>query len=85
MFLSIGPLVDILATLLDDPQELALLFSEAQERADGDLIDDMWRHDQPETALVLDALGRHLPDKKRAKAARKAAMQHRSWRANLHR
>lgn len=85
MFLSIGPLVDILATLLDDPQELALMFSEAQERADGDLIDDMWRHDLPETALVLDALGRHLPDKKRAKAARKAAMQHRSWRANLHR
>jgi hypothetical protein len=42
----------------------------------------MWRHDQPETIELLEALGRHLTDKKMAKAARKAAFKHRSWLAN---
>jgi hypothetical protein len=47
-----------------------------------DLIEDMWRHDQPETVEVLEALGRHLTDKQMAKAARKAVVKHRSWLAN---
>ena len=53
-----------------------------QARAIDDLIDDMWRHDQSETLEVLEALGRSLTDKRVAKAARKAALQHRSWIAN---
>jgi hypothetical protein len=42
----------------------------------------MWRHPAAETGLVLDTLGKYLPDRKLAKAARKAAMRHRSWMAN---
>jgi hypothetical protein len=82
MFVDIGPLVDMLATQLDDPSSLDQLFRGVQARAIDDLIDDMWRHDQRETLPVLEALGRSLTDKKLAKAARKAALQHRSWMAN---
>ena len=46
------------------------------------LLEFFWRHAAPETAPVLDTLGRHLSDPKLAKAARKAAMRHRSWLAN---
>lgn len=72
--------VDILAGELDDPDELCEAFL-----ADPDplrLLDDMWRQATPETVLVLDMLGSHLKDPKLAKAARKAAMRHRSWMAN---
>jgi hypothetical protein len=55
---------------------------QAQEMTFDDLIEDMWRHDQPETVEVLEALGRHLTDKQMAKAARKAVVKHRSWLAN---
>ncbi len=82
MFIDVGPLVDTLATLLDEPDTLDTIFRNVQERAIDDLIDDMWRHDQPETIEVLEALGRHLSDKSMAKAARKAAIKHRSWLAN---
>lgn len=84
-FLDLGPLVDLLSTLLDTPELAALLFAEVQNQADDDMIEEMVRHDQPETIEVLDVLGRHLDDKKMAKSARKAAMRHRSWIANLHR
>ncbi len=47
-----------------------------------EIVGDLWRVDDPATAPVLDALGRHHLDRNVAKAARKAAMQHRSWRAN---
>jgi len=50
-----------------------------------DWLEELWRHDQPETIEILDVLGAHLPDRKRAKAARKAAIKHRSWKANRHR
>jgi hypothetical protein len=46
------------------------------------LLESMWRHPAPETAVVLDALSRHLADRTLAKAARKAAVRHRSWIAN---
>jgi hypothetical protein len=65
---------------LDDPKELCTLFGAAQEPLR--LLENMWRHPAPETAPVLDALGRHLPDRTLAKAARKAAVRHRSWIAN---
>lgn len=81
-FFDISPLVDILATTLDDPPVLCDLFAQTYSQAHGDLLEDLWRHDQPETIEILETLGRHLPDKKLAKACRKAAMQHRSWKAN---
>ena len=84
MFLDLGPLVDILSSLLDEPDELCRLFIEAStDAADpGDMIEALWRHDQPETLPVLETLGRSLSDRRLAKAARKAVMKHRSWLAN---
>ena len=46
------------------------------------MLEFFWRHPAPETAAVLDVLGRHLPDRALAKQARKAAFKHRSWMAN---
>ncbi len=81
-FIDIGPFVDMIYTLIDEPADLDKVFRKTQEMALDDLIDDMWRHDQPETVEVLEALGRHLTDKRLAKAARKAVIKHRSWLAN---
>ncbi|KLO25708.1 hypothetical protein ABW16_22170 [Mycolicibacter heraklionensis] len=82
-FVDIGAMVDIFAVNLDDPDELCDLFTTGPD-ADQPfrLLDGMWRHPAPETAQVLDVLGEHLTDRKLAKAARKAAMRHRSWMAN---
>ncbi len=79
-FVDTAVLVDVLAGSVDDPKELCTLFSAAQDPLQ--LLESMWRHPAPETAPVLDALGRHLPDRALAKAARKAAVRHRSWIAN---
>ncbi len=84
-FLDVGPLVDLLATVLDAPDALSELFARSYAMADDDLLEELWRHDQPETIEILDALGKHLPDKQLAKAARKAALKHRSWMANRQR
>ncbi len=84
-FLDVGPMVDMLSTLLDEPDTLAALFLTSYDAIDGDFLEDLWRHDQPETIEILDTLGAHLPDRKLAKAARKAALKHRSWMANRHR
>lgn len=84
-FVAIGPLVDLLSTLLDEPDMLADLFLTSYDAVDGDLLEELWRHDQPETIEILDTLGAHLPDRKLAKVARKAALKHRSWMANRHR
>lgn len=81
-FMDMAPMVDVLATALDEPSMLCELFVHADEHAEGDLLEELWRHDQPETIEILDTLGRHLPDKKLAKACRKAAIRHRSWTAN---
>ena len=59
------------------------MFSNAPHSADQfAALEQMWRHPAAETAAVLDALGEHLPDRKLAKAARKAAIRHRSSIAN---
>jgi hypothetical protein len=79
-FVDVAVLVDVLADSVDDAKELCSLFTAAPEPLE--LLDSMWRHPAPETVVVLDALGRHLPDSKLAKAARKAAVRHRSWIAN---
>lgn len=81
-FIDIAPMIDVLATALDEPSVLCELFVQANEHAEGGLLDELWRHDQPETIEILDTLGRHLPDKKLAKSCRKAALRHRSWTAN---
>ena len=82
-FVNVGTFVDILAATIDDPDEMCELFTSAPSADQPDvMLQQMWRHPGPETAAVLDALGRHLPDRKLAKSARKAAMQHRSWMAN---
>jgi hypothetical protein len=84
-FVDIGPFIDMIHTLVNEPADL---FRQAQEMALDDLIEGMWRHDQPETPEtpetpeVLEALGRHLTDKQQAKAVRKAVIKHRSWLAN---
>lgn len=83
-FIDIGPIVDLLSTVLDAPDALAELFAQAYSLGDVDLIEELWRHDQPETIEILDALGKHLTDKKLAKSVRKAALKHRSWMANRH-
>lgn len=84
-FLDIAPIVDLLATVLDAPDVLSELFTETYAKLDDDLMEELWRHEQPETIEILEVLGKHLPDKKLAKAARKAAIKHRSWMANRQR
>lgn len=79
-FVDVAVLVDVLAESLESPEELCSLFAGLSDPSQ--LLDDIWRHPAPETALVLDALGRHLPDRALAKAARKAAVRHQSWMAN---
>jgi len=80
---DIGVFVDILAANLDDPEELCEMFASAPHSADQfAALEQMWRYPAAETQSVLDALGQHLPDPKLAKAARKAAVKHRSWMAN---
>lgn len=80
---DIGVFVDVLAASLDDPDELCEMFANAPQTADQyTALEQMWQHPAPETQLVLDAIGQHHPDRKVAKAARKAAIKHRSWMAN---
>ncbi|OBE99646.1 hypothetical protein [Mycobacterium sp. 852002-10029_SCH5224772] len=79
-FVDVAVLVDVLSSTLESPEELCDLFAGMSDPSQ--LLEDIWRHPAPETALVLDALGRHLPDRTLAKAARKAAVRHRSWMAN---
>lgn len=79
-FIDMTVIVDVLAAGVDDPKELCEFFGSFPEPFG--LLDDMWRHPAPETAVVLDALGHHLQHKALAKAARKAAVKHRSWLAN---
>ena len=81
--IDIGVFVDVLAARLDEPEELCEMFSEAPQAADQyDALEQMVRHPAPETRLVLDTIGQHHPDKKLAKAARKAVFRHRSWMAS---
>ncbi|NUS10956.1 MAG: hypothetical protein HOY69_06050 [Streptomyces sp.] len=72
--------VDTLAAQLaagDDPELLSGLVSDLVARHDG-FFDAAWRVDHPATADVLEAMGQLHPDRKSAKAARKAAFKARS-------
>jgi hypothetical protein len=79
-FVDTGVLIDTLASELDDPERVCDFFADVSDPYG--LLEDIWRHPAPETAAVLDALGSHLSEKALAKAARKAAIRHRSWMAN---
>jgi hypothetical protein len=78
-FVDTAVLVDALAVKIDEPAVLCSFFTGPEPMQ---LLEDIWRHPATETAEVLDALGRHLPDPVLAKAARRAAVRHRSWMAN---
>lgn len=79
-FVTVGPLVDLLSTITD-PEHLRDAWQQATEQpGSGTVLDDIWRHDAPETSIVLEALGQAL-DKVDAKLARKALVKHRSWLA----
>ncbi|MED5811886.1 hypothetical protein VST63_05890 [Mycolicibacterium sp. 050232] len=73
-------MVDILSQLVDHPDLLCEQFLQGHDPLR--MLESFWRHRAPETAQVLDALGRHLPDRSLAKQARRAAIKHRSWMAN---
>ena len=79
-FVTPAVMVDILSELIDEPEVLCEQFLVAHDPEA--MLEFFWRHRAPETAGVLDVLGRHLPDRALAKLARKAAMRHRSWTAN---
>lgn len=48
------------------------------------LPDQLWRVDHVQTEALLETLGDTLPERKSAKAARKALFKHRSWMAGTH-
>lgn len=82
-FISPAIMVDILSQLVEHPDVLCEQFL-----ADSDpfrMLECFWRHPAPETAVVLAALARHLPDRVLAKEARRAELRHRSWMANTRR
>lgn len=72
--------IDTLAAQLaagEDPELLSTLVADLVARHDG-FFDAAWRVDHPATADVLEAMGQLHPDRKSAKAARKAAFKARS-------
>lgn len=88
--------VEPLTVTLDDPPQQIVealagyvdagpeMLADAWEELGGwdDLPDQLWKVDHPGTEVLLDALGSVLPDRKTAKAARKALFKHRSWKAS---
>nr|WP_221475601.1 hypothetical protein [Sphaerisporangium rubeum] len=72
--------VDVLAAVVPAAEADPAAFEStvAAARPSARVIEEMWQVDHPDVAEVLDLLGRHLPDKDAAKAARKAAFKARS-------
>lgn len=79
-FITPAVMVDILSQLLEHHEVLCEQFLVAHDPER--MLESFWRHRAPETAAVLDSLGKHLPDRSLAKKARRAAIRHRSWMAN---
>lgn len=79
-FVDLAVLVDALAVDVNEPERLCAFFGGLYNPFE--LLEEMWRHPAPETGPVLDTLGHCLQDKALAKAARRAAVKHRSWMAN---
>ncbi|MEO3812442.1 hypothetical protein ABGB17_25870 [Sphaerisporangium sp. B11E5] len=76
LWLDVDVLAAAVPTAEADPEGFAKTVAAAHPSAR--VIEEMWRVDHPDVAEVLDLLGRHLPDKDIAKAARKAAFKARS-------
>ncbi|MGB3411572.1 MAG: hypothetical protein WBA45_10265 [Microthrixaceae bacterium] len=78
---SLLPLVDMLwMEMMDDPDmmfETTVELGTANGSSFAEILDDLWRVPVPETAEVLEFLGSEHPDKKLAKAARKALFRYR--------
>ncbi len=77
-------LVDVLATMVvtHGPDGLVeVLDAVGTHDQQVERIQGLWRQSNPATPFVLEAIGQTHPTKIVAKAARKAAMQHRSWLA----
>lgn len=79
-FVTPAVMVDNLSELIDHPKVLCEQFLAGEDPEA--MLEFVWRHRAPETPALLDALGKHLPDRALAKQARKAALRHRSWLAN---
>jgi hypothetical protein len=79
-FITPAIMVDILSQLVDHPEVLCEQFVGGHDPHR--MLEFFWRHPAPETAAVLDVLGRYLPDRVLAKEARRAGVKHRSWLAN---
>jgi hypothetical protein len=73
-------LIDLLAVGLDTagPDEVVAVLDEGAPDSALELLEHIWRLDHPRLPDVLDAVGKHHPVKKVAKAARKALMKHKS-------
>lgn len=82
-FITPAIMVDILSQLLDHPDVLCDQFLGGYDP--DRMLEFFWRHPAPETAAVLDVLGRHLRDPVLAKEARRAGFRHRAWMANASR
>jgi hypothetical protein len=80
---AVALLGDVVAAMADELSgaELAATLRQAVPSGQEEqVIERMWRSDHPAAEQALAALGRHHPDKKLAKAARKAAFKARSRR-----
>ena len=82
--ISVGPLVDALALLLDTPDELLEQWQHVVDNGvdPTQLLEDIWRHEVAETEPVLESLGHIIPDPRLAKLARKSLFKHRGRMAN---
>lgn len=68
--------VEIAAAMLDeDGPEGVVEFFDTDPQQTSEVLEHLWRAEHERTADVLDTLGRHHPDKKIAKAARKSLMK----------
>lgn len=82
-FITPAIVVDILSQLIDHPEVLCQQFLGGHDP--DRMLEFFSRHPAPETAAVLEILGRHLPDRVLAKQARRALIKHLSWLANRNR
>ncbi|MEJ7765821.1 MAG: hypothetical protein WKF86_10020, partial [Acidimicrobiales bacterium] len=81
---DVGSFVPVLAhrTVLGPSDLAAALALAGDHQAQLALLNRLWKVPSPLVAAVLDAIGATHPTKATAKAARKAALRHRSWLAN---
>ncbi|MGH3825055.1 MAG: hypothetical protein ACRDRA_19800 [Pseudonocardiaceae bacterium] len=77
--------IDVMAVAYDvgGPDELLLALAARDCGPDEQiaLLDRFWRAEHPRVGELLEVIGRHHPDKKVAKSARKALLKHRSFLA----